>query len=151
MNRDTVTYRLLAAAARAPSGDNCQPWWFRIEQDQRISIGFRPDRARSFFDFGFRGTYVSVGAVIENMRVQAASEGLLADIQYSAERGPQGPVAVVSLRPDVCVKSAAAIARQNAMLARTVNRRPFLFRPPPRKKLEALLADPVAGVRVSVI
>src|ERR687893_1423221 len=84
--------RLLDAAIRAPSGDNCQPWSFHLDGETRISIHTVPERAKSFFDYENCATSLSVGAVIENMRVQAASEGGKLQVQYPTGMGISQPI-----------------------------------------------------------
>src|SRR5579885_1835613 len=79
---DDFQRRVLSAAIRAPSGDNCQPWVFDFSSHDRLAIRIVPDRARSFFDYRHRATYLSVGAVIENIRVQAGSEGRTVAVSY---------------------------------------------------------------------
>ena len=140
---------LLEAAIHAPSGDNCQPWRFQVEGQNKVSVYTVAERARSFFDYGERGTLISVGAVLENMRIQAASDGLATDVTYNDGDYKDGLQAVVRIRPDPDVSIASS--RVTAMLRRTVNRRPFLPVRPARKKLMAINADPVEGVEVSII
>ncbi len=140
---------LLEAAIRAPSGDNCQPWRFQVEGPNKVSVYTVAERARNFFDYEGRGTLISVGAVLENMRIQAASDGLATEVTYNEGGDNDGPQAVVRLCPDPQASIAPSITK--AMLRRTVNRRPFLPTRPARKKLAVILADPVEGVEISVI
>lgn len=146
---DSVMRHLLEAAVRAPSGDNCQPWRFEVKGREAVSVYTVAKRAKSFFDYGGRGTLISVGAVLENMRIQAACYGLATEVSYSKDGESDGPAAVVQLHPDPQLSIAAA--RVEAMLRRTVNRRPFLPLRPATKKLELVLGEPVKGVEVSMI
>jgi len=146
---DPVLRRLVEAAVRAPSGDNCQPWQFHFDGGDRLEISFLPERAKSFFDFNHCGTLISVGAVIENIRIQAASDGLAVDVTYTGDEDPGRPVVVLGLRPDEAITVASA--RLHAMLQRTVTRRPFLPKKIAREKLSEVLANPVEGVDVRVI
>ncbi|MGH7233780.1 MAG: hypothetical protein ACREJU_20825, partial [Nitrospiraceae bacterium] len=140
--------RLIAAAIRAPSGDNCQPWCFRFEGTRQIFIHTVPERAESFFDYGSCATFLSVGAVIENMRLQAASEGWGIRVAYESGAGTRPLAAAVQLVPDR--PSVVPPDRVEAMLRRTVNRRPFLpWRLSPFL-LAQLSGDPVdmTGIRI---
>src|SRR5689334_7861001 len=111
--------RLLAAAVRAPSGDNCQPWRFRFDGDGAVVITPDLERAKSFFDYENRATALSVGAVIENMRVQAASEGLATKTVYGDDdRQHFSATLLFSPNEDVRVSR----ARVAALFQRTVNR-----------------------------
>jgi hypothetical protein len=141
--------RLIEAAVRAPSGDNCQPWQFHFDGEHRLIIEFLPERAKSFFDFSYCGTLISVGAIIENIRIQAASDGLAIDVSYLEGKEPGNPAATLELRPDP--GASVPPSRRDAMLQRTVTRRPFWPKRVARQKLDAVLANPVEGTDVRVI
>lgn len=64
--------RIIEAAIRSPSGDNCQPWSFNLKSEQQLEITTVPKSAESFFDYNCEGTLLSLGAVVENVRTQAA-------------------------------------------------------------------------------
>src|SRR5262249_32204986 len=66
---------LATAAARAPSGDNCQPWRFRWD-GTCLRIGFLPDRAESYYDVSHAASWVSLGAVFVNLRIAADGLGI---------------------------------------------------------------------------
>jgi len=149
LERNSEIRRLLEAAIRAPSGDNCQPWRFRIQGTDSIGIYMVAERARSFFDYGMRGTMLSIGTVLENLRIQAVSDGLSFEVSYRVDDQSEMPEVVVSFRPDAQVSNNPS--RVAAMLRRTVNRRPFLPKRPVQKKLEAILDNPLKGVEVTVI
>ena len=140
---------VVEAAIRAPSGDNCQPWRFRFERD-RVEIYMLPDRAQSFFDFRNRGTYLSIGAVVENIRVRVACSDLALIAHYPAgEPAPGMPTVSGSLRPGIVADGARA--RLAALHERTVNRRPFLPKRIAPEKQKAWLADQVDGTAIAII
>ena len=63
--------RAVAAATRAPSGGNVQPW--RISADATsITITLAPEHT-STMDVGYRGSAVAIGAAAYNARVAAAA------------------------------------------------------------------------------
>lgn len=141
--------RILDAAIRSPSGDNCQPWSFRFPADDRIVVSTATEAAKSFFDFRLHGALMSLGAVIENIRLQAAMEGFAIEVDYNVDGRDEEHLVAIQLL--ACSGPAPEQSRVTAMLERTVNRRPYL---PVRTKegtLEKLLQDPVAGTGVSVI
>lgn len=149
LDANTIMRRVLDAAIRSPSGDNCQPWRFEVMAPDCVKIFTVKERARSFFDYGGRGTLISVGALIENMRIQAAADGYAAEVAYHSEGAHEALKAEVRLHQDDNVKIPAS--HVEAMLRRTVNRRPFLPLRLSQQKLDAVLADPVEGVKVTVI
>ena len=133
--------QLIAAAIRAPSGDNCQPWAFRSGSDGQLSIDILPQRAKSFFDFKHRATFFSVGAVLENLRIEAAFQDQGLRVDYRDGECPGEAAALVSLsdKPESPVDAGL----HQAMFDRTVNRRPFRHRAPSADQLSALTADPI--------
>jgi hypothetical protein len=66
--------RLLAAAIRAPSSHNTQPWRFRV-RDARIDLLADRDRALPVNDPHGRELAISCGAALFNLQVAAAAEG----------------------------------------------------------------------------
>lgn len=117
-----IVRAIISAGVRAPSGDNCQPWLFR-HTDSQIDIHIVPERAKSFFDYEFRGSMISVGAVIENLRTQAAQFNYECAIEYACGIGEQDPAATITLKRSDRV--AADTDYLSAMRERTVNRRPY--------------------------
>jgi nitroreductase len=140
--------RILAAAIRAPSGDNCQPWRFRFDGEDSVVITPHLERAKSFFDYENRATALSIGASIENMRVQAASEGLATKTVYGDD-DHQHFSAMLLFSPNEDVR--VSRARVAALFQRTVNRRPFLPISIAPSISAQLLQEPVDGVTVHMI
>lgn len=141
--------RLLEAAIRAPSGDNCQPWRFRFDGERGLQIYAALERAQSFFDYHHCATSLSVGAVIENIRTQAANEGLGVEVVYENAVEGDRPMATLSLFPDSRVHVEEKTVR--AMHERTVNRRPFLPWPLPYAVLERLFSDLMTDIRIQIV
>jgi hypothetical protein len=72
---------IVAAALRAPSGGNTQPW--RIDADEDlVTIELAPEHT-STMDVGYRGSAVAVGAAVFNARVAAAAHRVLGPVQFS--------------------------------------------------------------------
>jgi hypothetical protein len=81
-----------AAAVRAPSGGNSQPWHINSSTDQ-IMVSIDPQRT-STMDVGFRGSATAVGAAVFNARVAAAAHGRIAEVSYT-EPGADRPLQAV--------------------------------------------------------
>lgn len=108
---------IAAAAARAPSGGNTQPWTLDVG-DGTLTIRIDPDLT-SAMDVGFRGSAVAVGAATFNARVAAAAHGLTADVEYRGGNNSSPFSAVVRIRSD----GHSDLAKQfDAMLRRETNR-----------------------------
>jgi molybdopterin/thiamine biosynthesis adenylyltransferase len=83
---------IVAAAARAPSGGNVQPW--HIEADAgSVVIRLAPEYT-SAMDVGLRASAVAVGAATFNARVAAAAHGVLGPVHID-ESGGIAPLSVV--------------------------------------------------------
>jgi nitroreductase len=140
--------RILEAAIRAPSGDNCQPWRFRFAGEHAVTIASDRERAKSFFDYRNRATALSIGAAVENMRTQAASEGFRAEVTYGRDDWDDHRSSVTFLPEPHAQASSERVA---ALFRRTVNRRPFLPIPLARSVCDRLLQEPLDGVTVHVM
>lgn len=119
---------LIEAGIRAPSGDNCQPWKFRLTKENEIDIYISLESSESFFDTDLRATYLSIGAVIENIRIAAATNGYVIDINYS-HNPPASDMLAARLkltRQPASAQSDSLLSLYRAMIKRTVNRRPYL-------------------------
>lgn len=66
--------RIVTAAVRAPSADNCQPW--RFHWDGTLSILHDAERAHHSLDLGWHDSDLALGCVLESLQVAAAAEGL---------------------------------------------------------------------------
>jgi molybdopterin/thiamine biosynthesis adenylyltransferase len=72
-----------AAANRAPSGGNVQPWWIETSENG-VTIGLAAERT-SALDVGFRGSAVAVGAAVFNARVAAAAHARLGPVTVTED------------------------------------------------------------------
>jgi hypothetical protein len=140
--------RILAAAVRAPSGDNCQPWRFRFDGEDSVTITPDLERAKSFFDYENRATALSIGASIENMRVQAASEGIATKTVYVDDDTQHFSARLLFSRNEAVRLSHARVA---ALFQRTVNRRPFLPASIAPSISAQLRQEPIDGVTVHMV
>lgn len=106
-----------AAAIRAPSGGNAQPWHVALS-DETVTIELAPAYTATM-DVGLRASAVAVGAAVFNARVAAAAHGVLGPVTIS-ERGDRAPLcAVLALGRD----DHSSLARMyQPMLDRETNR-----------------------------
>lgn len=84
-----------AAAVRAPSGGNAQPWHVEVADDS-VTLRLAPERT-STMDVGLRGSAVAVGAAVYNARVAAAAQGVLGPVELGECDGPSPLRAIVRL------------------------------------------------------
>ncbi|WP_454561383.1 Rv1355c family protein [Mycobacterium haemophilum] len=108
---------IAAAAIRAPSGGNQQPWQIEAGPDALV-IWLAPDHTVGL-DVGFRGSAVAVGAALFNAKVAAAAHGVLGPVSL-AEDVDGVPLRVTLGLSDGQNPDLAAI--YEPMLARETNR-----------------------------
>ena len=140
---------LIAAGIRAPSGDNCQPWQFRLDPPgEQLCIDLLPERAKSFFDYHHSASFLSIGAVVENLRIEAANLGFRLEVDYLGGEGPEDAAARISLSNAPAAPGRAEL--HPAMLRRSVNRRPYFRGRPNADQLRALTTAPVESTHIQI-
>ena len=110
---------VVAAAGRAPSGGNVQPWTIDATPDA-VTIAVDPART-STIDVRLRGSAVAVGAAVFNARVAAAAWGAVSQVDYVESVGARPLTALLRLSEGTDDDLAA---QYDAMLRRETNRNP---------------------------
>jgi molybdopterin/thiamine biosynthesis adenylyltransferase len=80
-----ITDVVAAAAIRAPSGGNVQPWYVDVDEGS-VTIRVAPEFT-SAMDVELRGSAVAVGAALFNARVAAAARGRLGPASVGEDNG----------------------------------------------------------------
>ncbi|HEY4518745.1 MAG TPA: nitroreductase [Candidatus Paceibacterota bacterium] len=88
--------KILEAAIEAPSGENCQPWRFRISPDE-IQLFNNPISDQSLYNWGQRGSYVACGAALENIAIAGSAIGYRIDLELFSDPSSQNFVAKIKL------------------------------------------------------
>jgi molybdopterin/thiamine biosynthesis adenylyltransferase len=109
--------RVAAAAIRAPSGGNAQPWHISF-QNSSITITLATEYT-STMDVGYRASAVAIGAAVFNGRVAAAAAGILGPVSFEPGDDRSPLRAVLELGDDA---DPALAALYEPMLARETNR-----------------------------
>ncbi|MDF2828077.1 MAG: hypothetical protein K0R01_1360 [Mycobacterium sp.] len=131
----TIPGKIAAAANRAPSGGNAQPWHVETRSDS-VVIRLVPERT-SLMDVNFRGSAVAVGAALFNARVAAAADQVLGPVEV-AQAGADTPL-LATLRLGSGTDPRLADLHE-PMLQRETNRHRGEPRPLPESTLDALRA-----------
>lgn len=126
---------ITAAAIRAPSASNAQPWHVETGPDI-ITIRLAPEHT-STLDIGLRGSAVALGAALFNARVAAAAQQVLGPVNLLNDVGGVPLQATLHLRDGGDPELAALY---EPMLARETNRRLGTSRPIPAHTIELLHA-----------
>ena len=126
---------ITAAAIRAPSGGNAQPWHIEASTDA-ITIRLAPEHT-STMDVGFRGSAVALGAALFNAKVAAAAQQVLGPVSLPESVDDTPLQATLHLRDGA---DSDLVGLYQPMLARETNRRLGTPRPIPADTIELLHA-----------
>lgn len=129
-------HAIIAKGILAPSGDNTQPWKFRLLEDG-VELYVTMGREPHFFEAGFRTLYFSAGAVIENMRVAAGRLGYRSIPSYFPNMSD--PLFVVTVR----FKREDSRRESDEVLTRRVTNRKFYDK---NRQLEPPIFQKLSGV-----
>ncbi|MFN8032859.1 MAG: Rv1355c family protein [Mycobacterium sp.] len=124
-----------AAAQRAPSGGNMQPWHIEA-QNNSVTVALAP-KYTSTMDVGYRGSAVAIGAAAYNARVAAAAHGVLGPVTIAEDDAGVPLRATITLGED---GDDALAALYQPMLDRETNRHRGTPRPLTEEAVAALLA-----------
>ncbi|RZQ65930.1 Acg family FMN-binding oxidoreductase [Amycolatopsis suaedae] len=146
----TPVDQALAAAVRAPSPHNTQPWCFRVGPD-RVELRLDRDRVLRVADPDGREARLSCGAALLNLTITLAANGIHARIRLVPAAGDPDLLAVVELAGN---HHASPEERElaEAVYRRHTNRRPYLDRPVPEASRARLSrAAQTAGGRLDFL
>ncbi|PCJ61869.1 MAG: hypothetical protein COA79_06125 [Planctomycetota bacterium] len=121
---ETLINYLIQAGIQAPSGENIQPWNFKIDANcVRIFINKEADN--SFFNLKCKAGLISIGALIENMKIAATQFRLETVIEtFSIETNDLA--AKITFRP---LDTIEPDYMHRYIWDRCVNRKPYLKKP----------------------
>ena len=112
--------KILSLAVNAPSGDNSQPWRFAAPESE-LKVFNMPDGDDSVYNFRQRGSFISHGALLENISIISQAEGLKPNIKLFPDGSDPDLIAAVNFdeMPAVTDPLLPAIAE------RCTNRKPY--------------------------
>lgn len=124
---DTDRIRAVLDLARwAPSGDNTQPWRFEIVSGSHAVVHGFDTRDHCVYDLDGRPSRISIGAMLETLRIAATTVGARARCVLRAGCPETAPKIDVWLDADSSVR---ADALADSITTRCVNRRPLATTP----------------------
>lgn len=136
---------ILELARWAPSGDNTQPWRFEPLGGSALRVNGFDTREHCVYDLDGRPSRLSIGAMLETLRIAASLSGMRAQVRRDRSAPEAAPVFDVDLVPDPAV-SPHPLAP--FIKSRSVQRRPLSTRPLSTSEKQALEAAVGAGFRV---
>jgi len=114
----TFLIEILRRAVHAPSGDNSQPWRFRLDEGAIVLFNL-PNADATLYNFRQRGSYFAHGAIIENLSILAAEQGYRCDVELF----PNIPDATA--RISFTAAAPVAVPLAHAIEQRATNRKPY--------------------------
>lgn len=139
--------RIVGAASRAPSAENCQPWTFRWD-GEGLAIDHDADRARKGHDRTHHDSLLALGCLLEALEIAADGEGFTVHAQLSVAQPEARTWARVRLLPGHSGRAVLA----EALARRCTDRRPFRGGSVDHPVFAEILAESgsAAGLRVGV-
>jgi nitroreductase len=122
----TLALEVLDLARWAPSGDNSQPWRFEVLADDRVRVHAFDTRRHCVYDLEGHASQLSVGAMLETMRIAARARGFGTLVERRPEAPAEAPVFEVRFEP---APGAAGDDLEPAIRERSVMRKPLATRP----------------------
>lgn len=136
---------VLEIARWAPSGDNTQPWRFEPIDERRVRVHGFDTRSHCVYDLDGRPSRLSIGAMLETLRIAAASFGTRAVVCRERSAPEEKPVFDVELSPD---PHARPHPLADFVQTRSVQRKPLSVRPLSAHEKQAL--ESAVGPRYEV-
>ena len=90
--------QILNAGTQAPSGDNAQPWEFKVRDDALLLYNV-PGKDTSLFNHAQTSNLIAIGAVLENISVKSLSLGYKASIVLFPDKKNDELVAEIAFAP----------------------------------------------------
>jgi sulfur-carrier protein adenylyltransferase/sulfurtransferase len=140
-----VIEQILELARWAPSGDNTQPWRFELTGEHTLVVHGFDTREHCVYDFEGHPSQISIGAMLETLRIAATGHRMQVKITRRAAAPDDKPAFDVRLVPDDRVEPSPLIA---AIVERAVQRRAMRLLPLTGAQKSALEASVGADYRV---
>ncbi|MDO8742576.1 MAG: hypothetical protein Q7J45_03540 [bacterium] len=133
--REKVT-KICTAAAAAPSGDNSQPWRFVFRAPNMLEFHAITEKDNELLNIDGSGTYIALGAAIQNAELEAKALGFVPDVRYSSS----GSLVAVFVLHDGGVQSDEEKKLHQAIPSRHSNRKAYKKIPIAEDDRDALIS-----------
>ncbi|MBI4243166.1 MAG: nitroreductase family protein [Planctomycetes bacterium] len=130
--------KILEYAIWAPSGDNSQPWSFKIDGNKLLIYNL-PDRDNPYLNFNQSGSLIAHGGLIENIVIATPHFGYKTEISLHHSNNDNNLIASISFVEDAKQKLDPLFF---FIKQRHTNRRPYEEKPLTVQQQESLLTTP---------
>lgn len=144
----SIIEKALEDGIKAPSGDNCQPWFFKITANQ-VYIYNIPERDTSLYSWGQRSSYIAHGALIQNIKISAAANGYQTHVALFPKTTESNLVASITFQQGPTEDGMLA----DSIAKRTSNRKKYRDQPLTQEQRVKLLENiqNVSSVKITLI
>lgn len=111
--------KILEEGNKAPSGENCQPWKFKVKGDV-VSIFLLPERDQSLYSWGQRASFVAIGALLENIYIASSQLGYKASTIFFPTNDKNHIADITFTKEEITPQPLFS-----AINSRVTNRKPF--------------------------
>lgn len=119
---EDVIKKIVSESVNAPSGDNCQPWYFSV--DQSVLLIYKKDEGNNnYLDFKSRGTLLAHGALVENISISASKYGHTTEISFFPDSTNKNLISKIVFLENVRVKDEDGLFP--ALSLRVTNRKTY--------------------------
>lgn len=94
---DEDILKIIRAAIWAPSGDNSQPWKFKLIKNKIYLIN-NPQSDTSLYNFKQAASIFSHGCLIENIKIASSNFGYIVDIKTFPDNNDKELVAIITFK-----------------------------------------------------
>jgi len=134
----SLAYQILDMARWAPSGDNSQPWRFKITDDSHVVIHGHDTRDHCVYDLRGHASQLSQGILLETIAIAASGHGVQAHIQSRSGQPDTNPVFDIEFTNNPDTKPDPLLPH---ISRRMVQRRPMSTRPINNRERQLLEAS----------
>ncbi len=120
---DPVLRTMLEAGLQAPSGENAQPWRFRVS-DGVILLFNHEESDQSLYNFNGYGSLVCEGACIENMVIAGEALGKVVSVKLFPDNANKNLIAELKVQEGMSVTENAKVLAKH-IATRTTNRKQY--------------------------
>ncbi len=136
---------VLDLARWAPSGDNTQPWRFQVRDKNHVVVHGSDTREHCVYDLQGHASQLSLGALLENIRIASTVHGLRPVIMRRADTDETAPTFDIRFEHDAAV---IPDPLADCIAERTVQRRAMRLRDLTDEERTALESALPPGYRV---
>ena len=122
----SAMHEILDLARWAPSGDNTQPWRFEVIDAEHVRVHAFDTRDHCVYDLQGHASQLSVGALLETMRIAATVQGRTLRYELVPDAPEEAPLVDVWFTP---VEGLAPDPLHTVVRTRSVQRKPLSTRP----------------------